>query len=92
MACTDGASLGISDTECFSATRSSDGMNDAGFQPTAARVEIRINTSQATMMNRENLRMVRAIKGGRERSVVIRRSLVPQQQRTHERTGADRPK
>ena len=82
MACTDGASWGISDTECSSPTRSNDGIADAQFQPTDARVVIRITASQARMMNTENLRMLRAMKGGRGCSVLMQPSLVPQQQGT----------
>src|SRR6476660_6602261 len=92
IACTDGVSLGISETECVAATRSSDGIADDHFPPTDARVEIRINTSQARMMSSENLCMVRAMKGGRGLSELMPRSLVPQQQGTHERAGTYRPK
>ena len=91
-ACTDGASLGISDTECCCPTRSSDGIAAAQFQPTDARLAITINPSQARMMNSENLRIVRAMKGGRGRSVLMRPSLVPQQQGPYQRTGSHRPK
>ena len=92
MACTDGASFGISETECFSATRSSDGIAADQLQPTDARFEIRISASQARMMSSENVRMVRAMKGGRGCSELMRRSLIPQQQGTHERAGTYRPK
>ena len=70
----------------------SDGIAAAQFQPTDARLEITINPSQARMMNSENLRIVRAMMGGRGRSSLMRRSLVPQQQGPYQRTGSHRPK
>src|ERR1700722_2211626 len=83
MACTDGASGGLSDTECCCPTCSSDG---------TARVTIRISATQARMMNSEDLRIVRAMKGGWGRPVLMRPSLVIQQQGTYQRTGPGRPK
>ena len=68
-----GASLGISDTECFCPTRSSDGIAVPSPQ---ARVTIRISATQARMINGANLRIVRAMKGGWRRSVLMRPWLV----------------
>src|ERR1700758_5264411 len=65
MACTDGASLGLSGTECSWPTRSSDG---------TANVTIKVSATQPRMTNSESLRIVRAMKGIRGRSVFMRPS------------------
>jgi hypothetical protein len=85
MACAAGASLGISETEFFSPTFSNAGIADFQSQLTDASVTTRIIATQATMMRDENLRTVRAMNGGRGCSVLMRPSLVPQQQRPHQR-------
>jgi hypothetical protein len=69
---TDGASAGITDTECSRPTRSSEGIADAQFHPTEARLASTISASQIRTMGSANRRIVRAMKGGRGFSVLMR--------------------
>ena len=55
IACTEGASLGMSETECSSATRSNEGIAAARFPLTDSSVETTMTTSHARMISSANL-------------------------------------